>query len=47
MIKHKTYSKEFKLDAMALVRERNYGISETAGNLKVSVQALGRPDNIN
>jgi transposase len=42
MIKRKTYSKEFKLDAIALVRDQNYCISEAARNLEVSAQVLGR-----
>jgi transposase len=42
MIKRKTYSKEFKLDAIALVRDHNYCISEAARNLEVSAQVLGR-----
>jgi transposase len=42
MEKRKTYSKEFKLDAIALVRDQNYCISEAARNLEVSAQVLGR-----
>ena len=38
----KTYSKEFKLDAIALVREQNYSIAEAARNLGVTPQILGR-----
>ncbi|MGI2106527.1 MULTISPECIES: IS3 family transposase [unclassified Shewanella] len=38
----KTYSKEFKLDAIALVREQNYSIAEAARNLEVTPQLLGR-----
>jgi len=38
----KTYSKEFKLDAIALVREQNYSIAEAARNLEVTPQILGR-----
>ena len=37
MIKRKTYSKEFKLDAIALVRDQNDCISEAARNLEVFV----------
>ncbi|WP_404948502.1 IS3 family transposase [Shewanella sp. SG44-2] len=42
MTKRKTYSKEFKLDAIALVREQNYSIAEASRNLEVSAQLLGR-----
>jgi transposase len=42
MTKRKTYTKEFKLDAIALVQEQNYNISEAARNLDVSAQMLGR-----
>jgi len=38
----KTYSKEFKLDAIALVREQNYSIAAAARNLEVTPQILGR-----
>uniref|UniRef100_UPI00035ED8A2 IS3 family transposase n=5 Tax=Psychromonas ossibalaenae TaxID=444922 RepID=UPI00035ED8A2 len=38
----KTYSKEFKLDAIALVREQNYNIAEAARNLEITPQILGR-----
>jgi len=38
----KSYSKEFKLDAIALVREQNYSITEAARNLEVTPQLLGR-----
>ena len=38
----KTYSKEFKLDAIALVREQNYSIAKAARNLEVTPQILGR-----
>ncbi|MCL1158434.1 transposase, partial [Shewanella inventionis] len=38
----KTYSKEFKLDAIALVRGQNYSIAEAARNLEVTPQLLGR-----
>ncbi len=38
----KTYSKEFKLDAIALIREQNYSIAEAARNLEVTPQILGR-----
>ncbi len=42
MKKRKTYSKEFKLDPIALVRDQKYCISEAARNLEVSTQVLGR-----
>ena len=42
MKNRKTYSKEFKLDAIALVREQNYCVAEAARNLEVSAQVLGR-----
>ena len=38
----KTCSKEFKLDAIALVREQNCCIDEAARNLEVTPQTLGR-----
>jgi len=38
----KIYSKEFKLDAIALVRDQNYAVAEAARNLGVSAQVLGR-----
>ncbi len=38
----KTYSKEFKLDAITLVREQNYSIAEASRNLEVTPQILGR-----
>ncbi|ASP49045.1 IS3 family transposase [Cognaticolwellia beringensis] len=42
MKNRKTYSKEFKLDAIALVRDQNYAVAEAARNLDVSAQVLGR-----
>jgi len=42
MKKCKIYSKEFKLDAIELVREQNYNIAEAARNLEVTPQILGR-----
>ncbi|WP_434341098.1 IS3 family transposase [Motilimonas cestriensis] len=42
MTARKTYSKEFKLDAIALVREQSYSIAEAARNLEVTPQLLGR-----
>jgi transposase len=38
----KSYSKEFKLDAIELVRDHNYSIAEAARNLDVTPQRLGR-----
>jgi len=34
MKKRKTYSKEFKLDAIALVRDQNSPVAEAAKNLE-------------
>jgi transposase len=42
MKNRKTYSKEFKLDAIALVRDQNYAVAEAARNLEVSAQVLGQ-----
>jgi len=42
MSKRKTYSKEFKLDAIALVTEQGYSQAEAARNLGVSQTQLGR-----
>ncbi len=42
MKNRKTYSKEFKLDAIALVRDQKYAVAEAARNLDVSAQVLGR-----
>jgi transposase len=42
MTKRKKYSKEFKLDAIALVQDQNYNIAEAARNLGVSAQMLAR-----
>lgn len=41
MKNRKNYSKEFKLDAIVLVRDQNYAVAEAARNLEVSVQILG------
>lgn len=38
----KTYTKEFKLDAISLVTEQNYKISEAAKSLDISANMLGR-----
>ena len=40
MKNRKTYSREFKLDAIALVRDQNYAVVEAARNLDVSAQVL-------
>jgi transposase len=42
MTTRKTYSKEFKLDAIALVVEQKYSKAEAARNLGLSPQILGR-----
>ncbi len=42
MTTRKKYSKEFKLDAVALVVEQNYSQAEAARNLGISPQVLGR-----
>ena len=42
MTTRKTYSKEFKLDAIALVVEQKYSKAEAARNLGLSPQMLGR-----
>jgi len=42
MIKRKKYTKEFKLDAISLVREQNLNVAEASRNLGVSAQMLGR-----
>jgi transposase len=42
MTKRKKYSKEFKLDAIALVQDQNYNIAEAARNLGLTAQMLGR-----
>ncbi len=38
----KSYSKEFKLDAVSLVTEQNYKIAEAANSLGISANMLGR-----
>ena len=38
----KSYSKEFKLDAVSLVTEQNYKIAEAAHSLGISANMLGR-----
>ena len=42
MTTRKKYSKEFKLDAIALVVEQNYSQAEAARNLGVNPNMLGR-----
>tara|TARA_R110002110_G_scaffold214050_1_gene427590 strand:+ start:65 stop:358 length:294 start_codon:yes stop_codon:yes gene_type:complete len=42
MTKRKKYSKEFKLDAISLVRDQNISVAEASRNLGVSAQMLGR-----
>ena len=42
MTKRKKYSKEFKLDAIALVKEQNYSQAEAARNLGINPNMLGR-----
>jgi transposase len=42
MTTRKTYSKEFKLDAIALVVEQKYSRVEAARNLGITAQILGR-----
>lgn len=38
----KTYSKEFKLDAISLIKEQGYSRSEAAVSLGITAQMLGR-----
>ena len=42
MTKRKQYSKEFKLDAIALVVEQNYSQTEAARNLGINSKILSR-----
>jgi|TARA_B110000014_G_scaffold171075_1_gene121615 transposase len=42
MKNRKSYSKECKLDAIALVRDQNYLVAEAVRNLGVSARVLGR-----
>ena len=42
MTKRKKYTKEFKLDAISLVRDQNISVAEASRNLGVSPQMLGR-----
>ena len=41
MTKRKKYSKEFKLDAIALVKEQGYNQAEAARNLGLNPNMLG------
>ena len=38
----KTYTKEFKTDAVSLVREQNYTIAEASRRLEISESMLGK-----
>jgi transposase len=42
MTTRQKYSKEFKLDAVSLVKEQNYNRSEAARNLGINANMLGR-----
>ncbi len=42
MTTRKVYSKEFKLDAISLVLEQDYGRSEAARSLGINANMLGR-----
>ena len=42
MITRKKYSKEYKLDAVSLVKDQKYGQSETARSLGINSNMLGR-----
>jgi transposase len=42
MTKRKSYSKEFKRDAVSLVIDQNYSKAEAALNLEVGINALSR-----
>jgi transposase-like protein len=46
MSKRKKYTKEFKLDAISLVRDQNLNIAEASRNLGVSPQMLGLHNNL-
>jgi transposase-like protein len=41
MTKRKKYTKEFKLDAISLVRDQNISVSEASRNLGIGNQMLG------
>ncbi len=40
--KRKSYSKQFKIDAVKLVTEQGYKLTEAARNLDIDYQTLGR-----
>ena len=40
--KRRIYGDEFKRDAIRLVTENGYGVGETARNLRINVNMLGR-----
>jgi len=42
MTARKKYSKEYKLDAVSLVKDQNYNRSEAARNLGINANMLGR-----
>jgi transposase-like protein len=42
MTKRKKYTKEFKLDAISLVRDQSISVSEASRNLGIGNQMLGR-----
>jgi transposase len=42
MLQRKKYSKEFKIDAINLVREQGYSCSEAAKSLDVAYDVLNR-----
>ena len=42
MTKRKKYTKEFKLDAISLVRDQNLNIAEASRNLEINPQLLSR-----
>jgi transposase-like protein len=42
MTKRKKYTKEFKLDAISLVRDQKLNMAEASQKLGVSAQILGR-----
>lgn len=42
MTKRKKYTKEFKLDAISLVRDQNLNIADASRNLGINANILGR-----
>ena len=42
MTKRKKHTKEFKLDAISLVRDQSLNIAEASRNLEINLQLLGR-----